>query len=92
MTNEKKDHDDKGHGNDKIYKIIVNGRERKITDDKLSYIEVVHLAFPGEQPSEAVSFTVTYSNPHGKDGSLVAGQEVKVHDGMIFNVRKTDRS
>jgi hypothetical protein len=91
MSNDKNDHDH-GHGHDKTYKIIVNGRQRTTKEEKLSYIEVVHLAFPGEQPSETVSFTVTYSNPHGKDGSLVAGQEVKVHDGMIFNVRKTDRS
>ena len=77
---------------EKSFTIIVNGRQRTITDHKLSYIEAVHLAYPGEQPSEMVSFTVTYSNPHGKDGSLVEGQEVKVHDGMILNVRKTDRS
>ena len=50
------------------------------------------MAFPGERPSDTVSFTITYSNPHGKDGSLVEGEEVKVHDGMILNVRKTDRS
>lgn len=80
------------HGHDKTHDIIVNGRPRKVHDDKLDYIEVVHLAFPGEQPTDTISFTVTYSNPHGKDGSLVAGQDVKVHDGMIFNVRKTDRS
>lgn len=76
----------------KTYSIIVNGRPRTITDDKLTYIEAVDLVYPGEQASETVSFTVTYSNPHGKDGSLVEGQKVKTHDGMIFNVRKTDRS
>lgn len=80
-----------GH-NDKVHTIIVNGRKREVRQEKLSYIEVVHLVYPGEQPSETVSFTVTYSDPHGKDGSLVAGQEVKLHDGMILNVRKTDRS
>ncbi len=74
------------------FTIVVNGRRRTITDHKLTYIEAVHLAYPGEQPSETVSFTVTYSNPHGKEGSLVEGQEVKVHEGIILNVRKTDRS
>lgn len=48
--------------------------------------------YPGEEPSDTVSFTVTYSNLHGKDGSLVAGQDTPVHDGMILNVHKTDRS
>lgn len=83
---------DKDHDRDKSFTIIVNGRRRTIKDRKLTYIEAVHLAYPGEQPTETVSFTVTYSIPHGKDGSLVEGQEVKVHDGMILNVRKTDRS
>ena len=79
-------------GHNKTYSIIVNGRPRTITEHKLRYIEAVHLAYPGEQPSDTVSFTVTYSNPHGKDGSLVDGQETAVHDEMIVNVYKTDRS
>lgn len=85
---------DKQHdtGHDKTVTVIVNGRKREIKKEKLSYIEVVHLVYPGEQPSDTVSFTVTFSNPHGKDGSLVAGEELKVHEGMIINVHKTDRS
>lgn len=92
MLEEKVSHQADAPGHQKSYTIIVNGRRRTITDHKLTYIEAVHLAYPGEQPSETVSFTVTYSNPHGKDGSLVEGQEVKVQDGMVLNVRKTDRS
>lgn len=92
MTQENPGRSGDAPGHNKNYSIIVNGRPRTVTDDKLSYIEVVHLAYPGEQPSDTASFTVTYSNPHGKDGSLVEGQEVKVRDGMILNVRKTDRS
>lgn len=92
MLQEKASHQVDAPGHPKSFTIIVNGRRRTITDHKLTYIEAVHLAYPGEQPSETVSFTVTYSNPHGKDGSLVEGQEVKVQDGMVLNVRKTDRS
>jgi len=92
MTQEQSGQSGPGPGHEKTFTIIVNGRKRTIKDDKLSYIEAVHLAFPGEQPSETVSFTVTYSIPHGHEGSLVEGQEVKVKDGMILNVRKTDRS
>lgn len=76
----------------KTYTIIVNGRRREVSQHKLTYLEVVQLAFPGEQPTETIVFTVTYSNPHGRDGTLVAGEEVVVKDGMIFNVRKTDQS
>jgi hypothetical protein len=92
MIQEKASHQVDAPERHKSFTIIVNGRRRTITDHKLTYIEAVHLAYPGEQPSETVSFTVTYSNPHGKDGSLVEGQEVKVQDGMVLNVRKTDRS
>lgn len=83
---------DQGKGPQKTYTVIVNGRPREITDHKLSYLEAIQLAYPGEQPSDTVVFTVTYSNPHGRDGSLMAGQEVPVKDGMIINVRKTDQS
>ena len=76
----------------KTYSIIVNGRSREVTEHKLTYLEVVQLAYPGEKPSDTIVFTVTYSNPHGKDGSLVAGDEVKIKDGVIFNVVKTDQS
>lgn len=83
--------DERPHPN-KTYTIIVNGRRREVSQHKLTYLEVVQLAFPGEMPTETIVFTVTYSNPHGKDGTLVAGEEVVVKDGMIFNVRKTDQS
>lgn len=92
MLQEKSSHQADAPVHQKSFTIIVNGRRRTIIDHKLTYIEAVHLAYPGEQQSETVSFTVTYSNPHGKDGSLVEGQEVKVQDGMVLNVRKTDRS
>jgi hypothetical protein len=63
-----------------------------VRQHKLTYLEVVQLAFPSEKPTETIVFTVTYSNPHGKDGTLVAGEEVVAKDGMILNVRKTDQS
>lgn len=89
MSNEKSEHD---HGNNKTYSIVINGRPREVTEHKLTYLQVVQLAYPGEQPTATIVFTVTYSNPHGHDGSLIAGQEVTIKDGMIFNVRKTDQS
>ncbi len=82
----------KGQGPKKTYTIIVNGRQRETTEHKLSYLEAINLAFPGEQPTDTIVFTVTYANPHGKEGSLTAGEETKVKEGMIVNVRKTDQS
>ncbi len=76
----------------KTYSIIVNGRPREVDNHRLTYLQVIQLAFPGEQPSEGVVFTVTYSNLHGKGGSLVEGQDVHIKDGTVFNVAKTDKS
>lgn len=79
-------------GHTKTYSIVVNGRPREVRDHKLTYLQVVQLAYPGEVPTETIVFTVTYSNPHGHDGSLTEGQDVVIKEGTIFNVRKTDRS
>lgn len=83
---------DQAPGHNKAHSIIVNGRPREVAEHTLTYLQVVQLAYLGEQPSERVVFTVTYSNPHGKEGSMVAGDEVVIKDGMVFNVKKTDRS
>lgn len=86
------DNTDQAPGQNKTFSIIVNGRPREVADHKLTYLQVVQLAFPGEQPSDTIVFTVTYSRVHGKGGSLVEGQDVVVKDGMIFNVARTDQS
>lgn len=77
-------------GQNKSYDIVVNGKQRTVTDHRISYDQVIRLAFP-EGPFDVV-FTVAYANPHGKDGTLALGQETPVHKGMSFNVVKTNRS
>jgi hypothetical protein len=79
-------------GHNKTYSIIINGRPRAITEHKLTYQQVVKLAFPDDQPDQTTLYTVAYANPHGKDGTLVDGQDVTVKNGMSFNVSKTNRS
>jgi hypothetical protein len=79
-------------GHDKVFHVVVNGRQREVAETKLSYQEVVKLAFPEDQPDPNLIYTVAYANPHGKDGTLVDGQEVHVKEGMVFNVSKTNRS
>jgi hypothetical protein len=78
-------------GQNKTSIIIVNGREKEVTGKKISYSQVVLLAFP-EGQSEKGEYTAAYANPHGKDGTLVAGQTVHIKERMIFNVTKTNRS
>lgn len=85
-------HSEQAPGHNKKYSIIVNGRPREVTENELSYLQVVQLAFPGEQPTDNSVYTITYSNPHGKDGSMVEGEEVEIKNRMIFNVTKTNQS
>lgn len=85
-------HSDQAPGQNKTTIIIVNGRQVEFVGQKISYIQVVQLAFPGDQPDANIEYTVAYANPHGKDGTLVDGQDVHVKEGMIFNVTKTNRS
>ena len=79
-------------GHNKTYNIILNGTPVIVEDHRLSYEAVVALAFPNDPKDENIVYTVTYANPHGRDGTLAAGQDVTVKDGMSFNVRKTNRS
>lgn len=77
-------------GQNKSYDIVVNGKQRTVTDHRISYDQVIRLAFP-EGPFDVV-FTVAYANLHGKDGTLALGQGTSVHEGISFNVVKTNRS
>jgi hypothetical protein len=83
---------DEAPGQNKTYEVIVNGRPRTVTEHKFTYLQIVQLAYPGEQPTDKIVFTVTYSSPHGKDGSMVEGDKINIKHGIIFNVRKTDQS
>lgn len=82
--------DNPGQGHDKSYTIVVNGTAEVWADHRITYEQAVQLAFPGG-PADLL-YTVSYANPHGKDGTLAPGQETGVKDGMSFNVGKTNRS
>lgn len=78
----------------KEIKIIVNGEEKETSETRLSFNEVVLIAFPVPPTGENIMFTITYrkgpkANPKG---SLTEGGSVKVKKGMIFDVTATDRS
>lgn len=75
--------------------IIVNSRPKEVAkNEDLSFERAVDLAYDGNPPTGPyVVFTVMYRRGEGnKDGSLVAGQAVKVKEGMVFSVSATDRS
>lgn len=81
--------DNRAPGGAKHLTIIVNGTQEVWTDNHITYEQVVQLAFPGETN---FLYTVTYSNMHGKDGSLAQGQQTALKDGTVFTVGKTNRS
>lgn len=89
MSNE---HSDQAPGHNKTYKIYVNGRERVWTMHRISYEQVVLLAFPDSPSTPETTYSVDFSNPHGHDGTLVAGQDVDVKEEMNFNVHNSGRS
>ena len=74
--------------------VIVNGRRKVVQTDRLTFDEVVKLAFDPPPSGEGVQITVQYMRgpEHKPSGTLVAGQSVKVKDGMEFDVTATNRS
>ncbi|MEU7005077.1 multiubiquitin domain-containing protein [Nonomuraea sp. NPDC046570] len=79
---------------DKGFEVVINGTPVTLDHDTVTYDELGQLAHPGHDPQ--AMFTVTYKNaiaPHGGNGTLVAGESVKVKKkGTSFNVRLTTRS
>ena len=75
--------------------IIVNGQQKIVTTRELTFEQVVDLAYDDNPPTgENWIFTITYRRGEGTkhEGSLVAGETVRVKEGMIFNVVATDKS
>lgn len=85
-------HSENGKGNqDQFVNIIVNSRPKKVYGERISYEEVVELAF-SDQVDPNIVYTVVYAGPQTVDGTLVAGQSVAIRNGMKFDVNKTNRS
>lgn len=78
----------------KTVTIVVNGEEHKFPKTDITYDEVVALAFPSPPTGPYIEISVTYRLGHGQkpEGTLAPGGEVKVKDGIIFNVTATDKS
>lgn len=80
---------------EKDFWVIVNGRRKEVHKRHLSFSAVVELAFPDVPPKENIIYTVAYrngGNDRRPEGTLVAGETVKIKDGTIFDVTATDKS
>jgi hypothetical protein len=74
--------------------IYVNGTAHIVEKGKITFEQVVTLAFPTPPPGENIDYTVMYSRG-AKDkpqGDLEPGQDVEVVEAMRFDVTPTDRS
>ncbi len=74
--------------------IIVNGEEKHVEGRKISFEQLVLLAFPTPPTGENILITIDYGNgpPANPKGSLKQGQSVKLKNRMVFDVTATDRS
>jgi hypothetical protein len=80
---------------DRDFWVVVNGRRKEVHKRRLTFAQVVTLAFPDKPPSDNIIYTVAYrngGNDRHPEGTIVAGESVKIKDGTIFDVTATDKS
>ena len=80
---------------DRDFWVVVNGRRKEVHKRRLTFAEVVALAFPDAPPSDNIIYTVAYrngGNDRHPEGTLVAGESTKIKDGTIFDVTATNKS
>lgn len=74
------------------FKIIVDTQPHTVQDARVTWEQVVEIAYPGQSGDARYVFKVQYedaaSQPH--DGTLVKGQHVEVErDGTTFSVLRS---
>lgn len=74
--------------------VVINGREKSLPKEDISFEELVALAFENPPTGEDVQFTIQYARGEGNKpvGTLIEGQSIKVKNGMEIDVTPTNRS
>lgn len=74
--------------------IVVNTRQKWVEPGKITFAELIALAFPDMPQGPNTAFTVSYRKGTGDkpEGTLIEGEMVKLKKGMVFNVSATDKS
>jgi hypothetical protein len=82
------------HKQDESVNIIVNTISKPWSEKRISYKDVIILAFGSYSEDPRISYTVDYfkGEKDKEEGSITKGDTVKVKEGMIFNVTQTDQS
>ena len=78
----------------KLATIIVNGRPRQVDSEEVTFEDLVDLAFDDPQRGPQIIFTITFRNAAGRfpEGELLEGEKLKVYEGTVVNVTRTDQS
>ena len=79
---------------EKSVTIYVNGRPHKWEKPRISFEEVIALAFGNYDAAPHIAYTVSYfDGPRDfKEGKLTKGHSIPVKDGEKINADRTDRS
>lgn len=74
-------------------RIIVNGRKELFTDKTISYRQLARLAFDEEKYGNHDLYYVSFINGDltRPEGTLISGDEISIHPGMIFHVTMTSK-
>ena len=85
---------DKNDVHKKTITIYINGTEKHVEKGRLSYGDIVALAFDTPPQGDNVQVSIQYSRGHSTKpkGTLVEGQSVEIVEGMEFDVTATNRS
>lgn len=78
----------------KTFTVILNGAQEFITKRRLTFEEIVKMAFPNPSPDPNIIYTVAYRNgpPENPKGILLPGQTLRLKDGIEIDVTQTVRS
>jgi hypothetical protein len=79
------------HDHEKQYRIYVDGTEKTVTAEVLSFEQVVNIAYPSHDPQTIYRVTFEKAKePH--EGRLLADQSVEIKNGTEFDVTPVGRS
>lgn len=79
---------------EEIICVIVNAREKAWSNEKISFDDVVKLAYGDVSTNPNVIYTINYKRgvPSKPEGSMVKDEVIYVKNKMIFNVTQTNKS
>ena len=81
-------------GQNKVFHLVVNGEQKTWDEKKISFAQVVKLAFGVYEDNPQVVYSVTYKRGDDSkpEGSMVKGDTIVVKDNELFHVSKSGES